>query len=61
MIAGYDLREVTGDFIGKADYVAAQQEVWPLLSCILPPLIIDFQEADDCWLADRGELQQERV
>ena len=29
MIAGIDLREVTGDTISKEDYIAAQGEVWP--------------------------------
>ena len=29
MIAGFDLREVTGDTISKEDYIAAQGEVWP--------------------------------
>ena len=42
MIAGYDMRQVTGDDIGKADYIAAQKQVRPpdghissLLTCVL--------------------------
>ena len=27
MTAGYDMRQVTGDDIGKADYIAAQKQV----------------------------------
>ena len=29
MITGYDMRQVTGDDIGKADYIAAQKQVRP--------------------------------
>lgn len=27
MLAGYDMQQVTGDIIGKADYIKAQKEV----------------------------------
>lgn len=36
MIAGYDMQQVTGDHIGKADYIKAQKEVGAILSCKLP-------------------------